>query len=181
MKLYPLLYASFVFVLTAPTISFGFCFDEAGKRYGINPALLVGIARAESSLNAHAINKNSNGSVDLGLMQINSQWLQKLQTSEEKLLDDACLNVTTGAYILRQCIDRHGYTWEAVGCYNAHSKGKRMDYAWKIFYELKKEGGPSRHKGRNTTVSTSGIKGRQSQSSFVFRVRDVTETMEIHP
>jgi len=69
-------------------------------------------------------------------MQVNSYWVQTLGLDSGQLLRDPCLNTKTGARILKKCIDRHGYTWEAVGCYNARSSDKRVKYSWKIFKKL---------------------------------------------
>jgi soluble lytic murein transglycosylase-like protein len=116
------------------------CFEEAGRGYGISPALLYTIAKVESNLNPGAVNRNTNGSYDYGLMQINSGWYATLGRDRWDRLSDACYNVHVGAWILRQCIDRYGYTWDAVGCYNASSKPKRTAYAWKIYSALKQAG-----------------------------------------
>ncbi len=78
----------------------------------------------------------------------------------------------TGASILRQCIDRYRYTWEAVGCYNAMSADKKVNYAWKVFNQLK--GGQPRYIGaghKNTLLATN-----PGKSSLIFHVRDITET-----
>lgn len=134
-----------------PSISNAFCFDEAGKAFGINPFLLRGIARIESNLNPNAINRNTNGSVDIGLMQVNSSWVPTMGFDPDKLRSDPCYNVMAGSRILKLCIDRHGYTWEAVGCYNAVSRNKRVNYSWKVFGMLKAEG----RKGSNELRVTS--------------------------
>ena len=117
-----------------------FCFAEAGQEFRISPIILESIARTESSLNPRAINRNGNGSVDYGLMQINSYWVKTYGLSSDDLLNDPCYNTRIGAWVLRQCMDRYGYNWEAVGCYNATSKGKRARYAWKVFNNLAKSG-----------------------------------------
>ncbi len=52
----------------------GFCFQEAGEAYGVSPFLLEAIMVVESQGDAGAINRNSDGSYDFGLMQINSCW-----------------------------------------------------------------------------------------------------------
>jgi len=122
-----------------PADASAFCFEDAGKTYGISPMLLESIAKTESSLNPKAINKNQNGSIDIGLMQINSFWLKTLKLDAEKLISNPCYNTMTGAKILKQCIERYGYTWAAVGCYNAVSEPKRVRYSWKIFNKLKAE------------------------------------------
>jgi hypothetical protein len=144
-----------------------FCFEEAGKAHGISSELLRSIARVESGFNSRAINTNRNGSSDLGLMQINSAWIAILNLKREELIADPCYNVMTGAGILRKCIDRHGYTWESVGCYNAQSKGKRVGYSWKIFRELKREKARSMAKEKDVSSNDGS-----SVQSLQFRVRD---------
>ena len=51
----------------------------------------------------------------------------------ESCFNDACYNVQVGAWILSQCVQRHGYTWAAVGCYNAVSKDRRAVYANRVY------------------------------------------------
>lgn len=126
-------------ILLFPAISSAFCFDEAGRQYGVSPRLLQGIARVESRMNPAATNRNRNGTVDLGLMQINSFWLKTLGTSAQTLIDKPCYNVRVGAWILSDCLERHGNTWKAIGCYNATNHDNRVKYSWKIYRELQKE------------------------------------------
>ncbi|MCP1112578.1 lytic transglycosylase domain-containing protein [Enterobacter bugandensis] len=98
------------------------CWQLAGERYGIEPELLQAIAIVESNGNTRAINKNRDGSMDVGLMQINSihfNALRKFRISQKDLLTDPCQSVMTGAWILAGQIQRFGYTWDAVGAYNA--------------------------------------------------------------
>jgi len=94
-----------------------FCFNRAGVMYGISPELLEAIARVESGLDPDAINRNRDGSSDYGLMQINSRWQEKLSGNWQHL-SEPCYNVMVGSWILRQCINRYGYTWDAVACYH---------------------------------------------------------------
>ena len=111
-----------------------FCYQEAGTRYGISPTLLYAISKGESSFNPVAINYNTNGSYDYGLMQINSSWeptLRKLGIPWNTLADP-CTNVMVGAWVLSQCIQDYGYTWPAVGCYNSRTPSKRDRYAARI-------------------------------------------------
>lgn len=124
-------------VFSIPAASGAFCFKEAGERYSINPVLLESIARAESDLDPKATNKNRNGSVDMGLMQVNSAWVRQLSLDSAKLINDPCYNTMAGARILKKCIDSHGYTWEAVGCYNAVSMDKKKAYSWRVFRQIK--------------------------------------------
>lgn len=155
-----------------PASAQAFCFEEAGAQYSINPQLLQSIARVESGLNPKAVNINKNGSADFGLMQINAAWLNVLHLTREDLLSDPCYNVMAGARILRACIDRYGYAWEAVGCYNATGRIKRVDYSWKIYRELKKEAAKNTKMVKeNESVPGTG----RSDRSFHFKVRSVNE------
>lgn len=177
MKVYFTLCISWILLSLLPVNVSGFCFDDAGQKYGINPALLEGIAKVESNLNPKAINTNTNGTSDIGIMQINSWWLNSMNISADALLNDACLNTMTGASILRQCIDRYRYTWEAVGCYNAMSTDKKVNYAWKVFNQLKNGRQKPADKGHKNTV----LAANPGKSSLIFRVRDITETERAMP
>ncbi|GAB5045611.1 lytic transglycosylase domain-containing protein [Thermodesulfovibrio sp. TK110] len=115
------------------------CFIDAGNRYGVHPNLLWAIAKVESRFNPYAINKNANGSYDIGIMQINSSWIPVLKAyglTDPRHLWNPCYNIHVGAWVLSQCIKKFGYTWDAVGCYNASSKVKRVRYSQKVWKEL---------------------------------------------
>lgn len=113
--------------------AFCYCFEEAACRYNIAPEILYAIAKVESNFDPGAINWNKNGSYDYGVMQINSGWYKMLGADAWSQLGNPCYNVQVGAWVLAKCIKRHGYTWEAVGCYNAGSKNKRNRYAYKVW------------------------------------------------
>ncbi|MFT2793689.1 transglycosylase SLT domain-containing protein [Serratia sp. T13T92] len=117
------------------------CFDMAGRDYRIDPDLLRAIAWNESKFNPVAVGKNSDGSLDIGLMQINTQHSNKLSSfgiSQDHLSQDACMNIYTGAYILATSFKKWGVSWAAVGAYNAGFKEsdiqaqRRHKYASKI-------------------------------------------------
>ncbi|HIQ48054.1 MAG TPA: invasion protein IagB, partial [Aquifex aeolicus] len=116
-----------IFIYLLLNISFGidYCFKRAEKVYGVPYELLLAIALAESGLNPEALNKNRNGTYDIGIMQINTSNLSLLKRvgiiKRDEELWIPCKNVEAGAYILKLCIKRHGLTWRAVDCYN---KGK---------------------------------------------------------
>lgn len=128
--------AIIVLFIVAP--AYTFCFEEAGAMYGVSPRLLWAIAKVESGFNPSAVNYNQNGTYDFGVMQINSMWRRSLGKNIWQALGDPCINVKVGAWILAQCIQKHGYTWKAVGCYNASSEYKGMLYIKRVYGELKK-------------------------------------------
>lgn len=127
-----------IFALTFSAINHAnaFCFEEAGEEYNISPLILRSIAKGESDLNPEAINYNTNGTYDYGLMQINTWWYTTLGPELWSQLSDPCTNVKVGAWILSDCISRYGSTWEAVGCYNAVTPSKRQKYAARIYKEV---------------------------------------------
>ncbi len=125
-----------VLVLVASRYLCAFCFEEAGEKHGVSPQLLWAIAKTESRFDPSAINYNRNGSFDYGLMQVNSSWYGALGHERWMSLGDACYNVQVGAWILSRCVQRYGYTWTAVGCYNAFSDDKRAAYANRIYRVL---------------------------------------------
>ncbi|MBI4294450.1 MAG: lytic transglycosylase domain-containing protein [Betaproteobacteria bacterium] len=115
------------------------CWDDAATRYQVNSTLLHAIARTESGLNPVAIGRNPNGSRDIGLMQINSAWLSTLATYgiNERELFEPCTNIHVGAWILSHNFYRLGYTWDAVGAYNAASPRLRHAYIDKVRHNLR--------------------------------------------
>lgn len=125
------------------------CFEHHGARFGLDPALLRAIALVESGGRPHAVNgrhQARTGSIDVGLMQINTAWLPKLARNgiSGDDLRDPCTSIEIGAWILSDLVQRMGNTWEAVGAYNAacrELKGAdcaraRTTYAWKVFRHL---------------------------------------------
>ena len=116
------------------------CWEEVGQRYNINPYLLAAIAKTESNFNARAVRQNSNGSRDIGVMQINSIWLPTLARFgiTEPQLYDPCINITVGAWILSQQQGRYGNTWEAVGAYHSKTPTFKWKYANSVQTNLAK-------------------------------------------
>ena len=119
------------------------CFEEAGKRYGLDPILLYSIAEVESSLNPSAINAaNSNSTVDYGLMQINSIWLKQLEgfgASKDDLFDP-CYNIHVGGWILAQSMRSMGSNWNGVGAYNAGTGKSPLREKLRLKYSTKVRG-----------------------------------------
>ena len=115
------LWALLLFAIVLPAHA---CWQDAAARYGVDARLLYAIAQQESSLRSQAINRSHaarTGSVDIGLMQINSRWLPVLDRHgiRETDLLNPCTNLQVGAWILAQSFRRYGATWEAVGAYHA--------------------------------------------------------------
>ncbi|KWE54355.1 lytic transglycosylase [Burkholderia ubonensis] len=111
------------------------CLDDAAAFHHVNVSLMRGIAMVESGMKTNAVNTNTNGTTDIGLMQINSSWLPTLSREgiSEQSLYDPCTNAFVGAWILSQNIRQLGPTWNAIGAYNSASPDKRLAYARKVY------------------------------------------------
>lgn len=111
------------------------CWDNAGSIYGVDPWLLMAYAKVESSFRENAINKNTNKSTDIGMMQINSIHLPKLAKHgiSKSQLYDACTSIHIGAWIAADNIKRFGYNIDGIGAYNSPGNPKiRRAYGAKV-------------------------------------------------
>ena len=135
--------------LSAARESFDAFFAEPAAEFGLPEGLLAAIARVESGLNPWAINIAGRGyqcisreealaraqaaqaagrSFDLGIMQINSWWLDKTGLSPEAILDPQA-NIRFGGWILKQEFERFGNVREAVGAYHSPWPHRAGPYA----------------------------------------------------
>lgn len=111
------------------------CWRGAAQYHGVDVWLLYSIAWVESRMNPVAIGRNKNGSLDLGVMQINTIWLNELARygiSKEQLLD-GCTSIYVGAWIMSKNIRSYGYTWRAIGAYNSRNPAIGIAYAQKVY------------------------------------------------
>lgn len=132
--------------IAAPVMAYATCWEAASQGYGIPEKVLKAVAKTESGFNVNAVNRNKNGSHDIGIMQINSAWLPTLEKYgiNEESLKDACTNVKVGAWILSNNAKKLGWNWNAIGAYNvgcaklaaAECDRRRSQYAWKIHTAL---------------------------------------------
>jgi len=123
-------------LMTTTSGAESYCFDEAGAQHNVPPGLLWAIAKVESDFDPNLVNNNSNGTIDVGVMQINSCWKESLGAEVWESLGDPCVNIKVGAGILADCLSRYGYSWEGIGCYNAITPEKRATYARKVIHIL---------------------------------------------
>jgi soluble lytic murein transglycosylase-like protein len=129
-------------LVCSKTVNAGDCFDFAGRDYQIDPDLLRAISFRESSHRDNALNVQTNEKYAVGRMQIYSSNFQHLSTfgiTPQRLYEDGCLNIYTGAYYLAIAFKRWGVNWDAVGAYNAGFKKnaeqdkKRKKYSQEVY------------------------------------------------
>lgn len=120
-------------IVTAAMVASVNCWSAAAYRYELPAELLYAMGSVESSHNPHARAFANDGTYSVGIMQINSSWFPRLRQHgiPETDLWDPCVNIQVGAWILRQEVDRYGYSWEAIGAYYAGAYTQKS-YHWKI-------------------------------------------------
>lgn len=153
-------FLKFILLLFISLPSFGQdfsrCFLEASLKYNIPNPLLVAIAKVESNFRPWVININHNGqsikvinpksyeeavyylmylhqngyNYDVGIGQINVVNIKRFGINPVSLLDP-CTNIMVSAHILRENINKYGFTWDAIWRYNG-----RREYAFKVYKAL---------------------------------------------
>lgn len=110
------------------------CVDEAARYQHVDALVLRAIAYHESRMRPATVNRNVNGSVDVGVMGINSVHFAELAGYgiTPGHLRDGCTNAYIGAYYLRRQIDKYGNTWRAVAAYHSTTPGLGTTYAYAI-------------------------------------------------
>lgn len=94
------------------------CIQQAGARYRVPEALILAVLDTEGGWPGLA-RRNPNGTVDLGPMQVNSQWLRTLRVDVRDLRDHGCFNLFVGTAILAAEIRAAGKLGTGVGNYHS--------------------------------------------------------------
>lgn len=116
------------------------CFYTSSRKYGVPVDLLMAIAQTESSFR-HDIKGQLGWGADHGLMQINDWWIPRLRKKFNITLTDLynpCTNIEVASWILAHNFVQFGYSWRAVGAYNAVTESKRVIYINKVSKNLQK-------------------------------------------
>jgi soluble lytic murein transglycosylase-like protein len=115
------------------------------------PRVLPSIAAVEGG-QLGTISRDPDGSEDLGIMQINSSWLPVIArvthadptTVRERLLHEACFNISAGGAILRTYLDaEHGDLMQAIGDYHSHTPPLNHTYQLQVVAAAAKLFGPT--------------------------------------
>lgn len=157
---------------------FAACLMMAANTYAVPPQVLVGILHVEGGRIGQQVG-NTNGSYDLGPMQINTIWVPELaknwkvsqKTAWAWLRDDGCTNVNVAAWILRGHLNETGSLSTAVAHYHSRTPSKGGKYKNKVVDVMRKKGllaGPPAAPGavvtKVETVKPSGEKVIRTQA-----------------
>lgn len=114
------------------------CVRDAANYHRVNPDVLRAIARHESRGNPRAVNKNTNGTLDVGLVQTNSLHFEDLVKKgvTPEHLQDECISLYVGAWMLSKKMAKHGNNWWAIGAYHSETPRYNYKYQYLIYQEL---------------------------------------------
>ena len=118
------------------------CLMPASQRHGVNPHILRAILQVESGMRPHVVNRNRNGSIDVGMAQINSIHFRELAQwgiTPERLLDP-CVATHVAAWHLKRVMLRHGNTWFGVAAYHSTTPAHNQRYQALLKQELMRSG-----------------------------------------
>ncbi len=116
------------------------CLLVAADAHGLPPAMLVILLKVEGGTLGR-VSQNTNDTVDIGPMQVNTIWVPKLAArwrttpaaAFAALRDSLCANLEGGAWILRQALDEaRGDFWRGVGLYHSHTTAYSDRYLRKV-------------------------------------------------
>lgn len=121
------------------------CIFTAAQTYAVPPSVILGILNVEGGRTGQAVG-NSNGSYDLGPMQINTIWIPQLanywnvsqRVALKMVRDDACVNVGVGAWILRSKMNETGSLYKGIAHYHSATPAYGYAYSQKVIAAMQR-------------------------------------------
>lgn len=114
------------------------CIEQAAARYNVHPDLVRAVIHTEGGTTGK-VSWNANGSYDMGLMQINSIHLRRLSEfgiSRDHVINNECVNIYVGSWLLTQAIAQDADFWRGVGRYHSATPKYNERYRTKVFDHL---------------------------------------------
>lgn len=112
------------------------CISRAASHYDLPEPLVWLILDVEGGVEG-TVSRNTNGTEDLGPMQINTIWLPEIQSAYDepveklkaRLVNDGCFNIAMGTWILRLSIDSAGGDiWRGIAWYHSRTPSHAHRY-----------------------------------------------------
>jgi hypothetical protein len=113
------------------------CMLVVAATAGLPPRVLPVIQTIEGGT-AGMVRPDTNGTEDLGVMQVNTIWIPTLAAragysetqTRQHLINDPCFNIAAAALILRGYLaETHGALLPAIGDYHSHAPALNTAYA----------------------------------------------------
>jgi soluble lytic murein transglycosylase-like protein len=126
---------------------FAACLMMAAQTYSVPPAVLAGIYQVEGGRVGQQV-RNTNGSYDLGPMQINTIWLPELaknwgvsqEHAKKWVRDDPCTNVGVAAWILKGHLNETNNLAQAISHYHSRTPRYGNRYRQKVIKAMYQKG-----------------------------------------
>lgn len=123
------------------------CLLFAAHTYQLPPQALIAIMHVEGGHVGQAV-PNTNGSYDLGPMQVNTIWVPKLArlwgtdnlTTMRRVRDNGCVNIHVAAWILRQRVNDTGNLYRGIAAYHSYTPVHGNRYLQKVVVALRRLG-----------------------------------------
>lgn len=123
------------------------CIIAASQRYQVNTEILNAIVLTEGTKIGQVLH-NTNGSIDMSVMGINSVHLKSLaeyNIDKSVLLDHPCVNIMIGAWLLKQKLIEvdvadPAQLWKAIGNYHSRTAEHNVVYqklVWRNILRLR--------------------------------------------
>lgn len=118
------------------------CLLPAAQRHGVNPKILKAILQVESGMRANVVHHNRNGTMDVGMAQINSIHFPELAQwgITPSQLMDPCVATHVAAWHLKRSLLRHGNSWFGVAAYHSATPEHNARYQELIRREMARTG-----------------------------------------
>lgn len=117
------------------------CIKKAAIDNRLPEEILWAIRLAEGGTKG-VVRQNKDGSVDVGVMQINSvhfdYFEQKYGVKPSWLTHHQCISILAGGYRLAKEIKRHGDFWRGVGDYNSRTPSLNLKYRERVLQVLER-------------------------------------------
>ena len=113
------------------------CVSTASRTYGVPEVVIRAILMVEGG-KVGTMSRNTNGSYDLGPMQLNTINLSIINKEYpfltwRHITYNPCINIMVGTWFLGKKIkNRNGVIWEGVGDYHSVTPSKRIVYQTKF-------------------------------------------------
>ncbi len=126
-------------------IPFLACMAAVASFYQLPPRVLPSIQAVEGG-SPGMVNRNSDGSDDLGVMQVNTRWLVALARYaglpeaeiRARLIADPCFNIAAAGAIVRTWLtEEKGDLMRAVGDYHSHTPELNRGYQERVLSAAK--------------------------------------------
>lgn len=127
-------------------VSYLACMALVAQLYQLPPRVLPSLQVVEGGVPA-MISHNTNGTDDLGVMQINTTWIPALSrisglaelVVRDRLINRPCFNIAASGYIMRTYLDEtKGDLMQAVGNYHSHTPELHFAYRRRVLKEARR-------------------------------------------